>query len=504
MAFQVMGLAISPCDIKGILIRKKISSIEIIHSFHNKISSDKDLPKLIKQIFIEQKIRADSIVVGIPSQKAVFRTLSLPFNNFKKINKILKFELEPSLPYSAEEVVIASQIRDKKGIRNSDLFAGAIKKEVIDFFCRSFSAVGIDPHFITLDSIGLYNAYIHSVASSHKVSPEIVALIEINGEQTLIVIAQGESLLFTRSITNSHQFSFIKEDTDSAEDFEARKKRFLDSLLEKIDFTLYAFSSQQEVSISKIMLSGEITSCKNACEYFTQKLEVPTSFFDVTHISGKIEGISSSFKNQIYSWLIPLGLVLEMKKNRKNRFNLRQEEFTYQKKYSQYKGMAAVLLLLLIMVGSLLIANITYRTNIRQEKLSLINTKIDKIYHEIFPKAGKTEDELSEVKKALRVKQEKYQMYSVFLQKSMTHLQILKDLSTRVSKDIDVEFIDLSIDKNQIKIKGVADSFESVDRLKNSLQKVKKYAQTVVESAKVKGGSENKVDFRLNIIVVDT
>jgi len=164
-----------------------------------------------------------------------------------------------------------------------------------------------------------------------------------------------------------------------------------------------------------------------------------------------------------------------MKKNRKNRFNLRQEEFAYQKKYNQYKGMAAVLFFLLIMLVSLLIANINYRTNIRQEKLSLINTKIEKMYHEIVPKAGKTEDELLEVKKALRMKQEKYQMYSVFLQKSMTPLQILKDLSTRISNDIDVEFIDLSIDKNQIKIKGIADSFESVDRLKGR-ERVRKTA----------------------------
>ena len=90
----------------------------------------------------------------------------------------------------------------------------------------------------------------------------------------------------------------------------------------------------------------------------------------------------------------------------------------------------------------------------------------------------------------------------MFSQKSLTHLQILKDLSSQIPKEIEVEFVNVSIDRNQIKIKGIADSFESVDRLKNSLQKIKKYAQTVVESAKVKG-SESKVDFRLSITASD-
>jgi len=524
MAFQVVGLEIGLTEIKLVQIIKKINSIEIAQFLRYQISSDEDFSSIIKQIISKYRTRGDLFVVGISSRKAIFRNLSLPFKNINKINKVMKYEVEPYLPYPLEEVIFTSQVNDDKEGENSDLFIGAVQKETINFYRQCLNAAGIDPQYIMLDCIALYNLYLHSTSADSK---EIIALIDINEERTLLVVVQGEYLLFSRSILNPLKLDFHHDDPaavqgrDFAESQDKTKgsddsfldddwdrllgslKKPIDLLLGKIDFTLYAFSSQQvNASIFKIYLTGQITEHEKISEYFTKKLEIETSLFDPMQALGKVDGENVSFKQQASVWSVPLGLAMEVKKNKKNRFNLRQEEFVYQKKYSQFKGMAFALLGLFGVAISLLGVNIYYQTTIKQKKLDRINTRIQQVYSKVFPGADDNHDELLQTRKALKVEKEKYRAYKVFSQKALTHLQILKDLSSQIPKEIEVEFVNVSIDRNQIKIKGIADSFESVDRLKNSLQKIKKYAQTVVESAKVKG-AESKVDFRLSITASD-
>lgn len=397
--------------------------------------------------------------------------------------------------------------------------------------------------------MALYNLYLHACSSCQ----DIVALIDMNEERILVVIVQGEQLLFSRNI--SHPIRFRTDGGDREEGGEGimdlapaldpqaqstagngqeealegypdqqspaieaqpaspasshsqpgawdLSQDMVDQILDQIDLTLYAFSSQYRLdgSISRILLTGSIAGCEGISHCFTERLQIETSIFDPFEALGEE---NSSLRDQSLHWSVPLGLALGVRKDRKSRFNLRQEELAFQKKYSQYKEMALVLALLLIITVSLLTTNIHYQTTVQQKKLNRINNEIYQVYRETFPAAKNTGDELGQAKRALNMERERYKIYKTFAGKSLTHFETLRDLSIHVSDEIKVEFLDLSIDKNQIKIKGIADSFEAVDRIKSSLQKSRQYAQAVVESAKVKG-TDNKVDFRLSITVSDS
>ncbi|MEW6378488.1 MAG: pilus assembly protein PilM [bacterium] len=555
MHSSVMGIEIGLAEIKVIQVSKKINSIEVVKSCRYRLSSEEDMPSAIKRILSENRIRGDMIVAGISSQQAVFRDITLPFRDFAKIAKIVKYEVESSLPYPAEEAVLALQVRDGKDEGASDLFIAAVRKEAIISCCQSLNDAGIDPQYVLLDCTALYNLYLHACPSSQ----DIVALIDINEERILVVIVQGEHLLFSRNI--SHPIR-SRTDNDSRKEageriaapepalepqqsespasdgreegverveegegypgqeaaLEARpdspaidesqpevvdlSREMMDQILDQVDLTLYAFSSQYRLdgSISRILLTGSAAGCEGISDYFTERLQIETSIFDPCEALGEE---NAPFRDQSLCWSVPLGLVFGARKDRKSRFNLRQEDLVFQKKYSQYKEMALVLAVLLVVAASLLTVNIHYRTTVQQKKLNQINRDIYQVYREILPAAKGAGNELEQVKKALNKEREKYEIYKTFAGKSLTHLEIFRDLSIRISDEIKVEFLDLSIDKNQIKIKGIADSFEAVDRLKSSLQKTRQYAQAVVESAKVKG-SDNKVDFRLSITVSDS
>ncbi|MEW5804356.1 MAG: pilus assembly protein PilM [bacterium] len=568
-----VGIEIGSSQITIIQVKKKANSVEIVRFFRHQISPDEDISAIIKRILTENKIRGDLIVAGISSQKAIFRSITLPFRDRNKIHKVARFEVESSLPYPAEEAVLALQVRDGKDAISSDLFIGAVKKETVASCCQSLNAAGIDPYLVLLDCTALYDLYLHAFPSSQ----EVIALVDIDEERILMIVVQGEHLLFSRSISNpvrpwpesasqakgaTRQFDSslppqaeraitgvtpgeegdvsqptgeksIGAEPDAASQSPSDRSPFgehsrieslpppskseapsgtlelpkaaLDFILEEIDLTIYACSAQLMLpndSISRIVLMGKVGGYEGISDYFTQRLEIETSVFNPIEAAGE-ENAAFRDRALSHSLAVPLGLVLGGKKDKKSRLNLRQEELAYQRKYTQFKEMAIVLVVLIIATVSLLTLNIRYRTTVQQEKLNQINHDINQIYQEIFPGAKHVDDELLEAKKALNAEKERYKIYKIFAHKFLTHLDILKDLSIQAPEEIQVEFVDLSIDKNQVKIKGIADSFESIDRLKNRLQKTKQYAQTVVESAKVKG-AENKVDFRLNITISDS
>ena len=550
MHSYAVGIEIGSAKIKVIQVNKKADSAEIVKFVCHRLSAGEDVSSAIKRVLNENRIRGDFTVAGISSQKAMFRNISLPFRDLNKIHKVVKFELESSLPHPVEDTVLALQVRDAKDAGSSDLFIGAVKKETVIFCCQSLNAAGVDPRFVLLDCTALYDFYLRAFPSCQ----ELMALVDIDEERILMIVVRGEHLLFSRSISNPVRHwpgcaqqeeageqtcgrptgeeinsgqspdSNAPEETGSGqpaypEDIQPERRddidavsagreklsqKDMDLILEEIDLTLYAFASQytSDEPIFRIILMGKTDDYERMSDYFTEKLQIETSLFHPVAATGEE---NAAFQDHALSCslAVPLGLVLGGKKDRRSRFNLRQEELSYQKKYSQFKEMAAVLTVLAIMTVSLLTINIHYKTTVQQKKLNQINQEIFRIYKEIFPGAKAVHNELLQARKAMDAEKERYRIYKMFAHKSLTHLEILKDLSIQTPDEIKVEFIDLTIDKNQVKIKGIADSFEAIDRLKNRLQKTRQYAQTVVESAKVKG-AENKVDFRLNITVSDS
>ena len=135
MPFHVVGLEIGLAEIKVVQINKKLNSIEILQFHRYTVNPEDELSSVIKRILQEHRIRGDLVVVGVSSQKATFRNLSLPFTNLSKAYKVMKYEVEPYLPYQSEDTVLISQICSESGAENSDLFVGAVQKETVRSFC---------------------------------------------------------------------------------------------------------------------------------------------------------------------------------------------------------------------------------------------------------------------------------------------------------------------------------------------------------------------------------
>jgi general secretion pathway protein L len=77
-------------------------------------------------------------------------------------------------------------------------------------------------------------------------------------------------------------------------------------------------------------------------------------------------------------------------------------------------------------------------------------------------------------------------------------IDILNNISKLISKDINVDFTRLVIGAESTVISGDTDTFNSVDSIKNSLEKSDLFKKIIISSANI-NKSDNRVRFKIKI-----
>jgi len=82
--------------------------------------------------------------------------------------------------------------------------------------------------------------------------------------------------------------------------------------------------------------------------------------------------------------------------------------------------------------------------------------------------------------------------------REISPLRLLRDISERIPKEIEVEFEELVVEENRVRIKGVTVSFDAIARIEAELAKHPRFAQVAVSKAETMG-TKDKVRFNLTL-----
>ena len=77
-------------------------------------------------------------------------------------------------------------------------------------------------------------------------------------------------------------------------------------------------------------------------------------------------------------------------------------------------------------------------------------------------------------------------------------LDLLLEISERLPKSIDLKVSRLVIDPNAVRIKGTTDTYNTVDRVKQGLEKSSLFKTTTISSANLDRG-KNRVLFEIKL-----
>lgn len=107
MPDAVLGLDIGPQAIKAVLlVGRGASGGRVLAAESVVIDEQGELEPALKKLAENVALKDVSCCVCLSPDNVMFRQVSLPFRDDKKIKKTLAFELEPLIPLPRDEVVI--------------------------------------------------------------------------------------------------------------------------------------------------------------------------------------------------------------------------------------------------------------------------------------------------------------------------------------------------------------------------------------------------------------
>ena len=482
MSRKILGLDIRNDAVSAVLLRSGIREIHIEAHEHVPIPDQKEIESSIVSALetITEKIDTTGsiCIASFPADRISYRNIRVPFKEQKKIRRILPFELEATLPFQVEDLVIdfrAVKFPDNRD--HTDIVAAAVEKSGLKSYLQTLASFNIEPEIVTFGGCpaALCLAKLADV-------PEYTLFVDIDKEKsTLFALVSGQISLVRSFLINS--------DSSSAS---SRTK----SLCVNIERTLCAFEEifGFDFQPDEVLITGCGLDGSNPEDDMAKILELPVKRADLVSDTGLTIKNPAPWKPEQMDNAFSLAL-LEIEGI--DALNFRKGPFAAKKYLAEHKksliktGILAGLVLILIFF------NVFVDTYSMEKKAAGLDQQITDLFKTTFPDVKKIVDPLHQ----MRVKIKDMQKGSLLPGETGTNIlviDILNDISYLIPKEIDVELTRLVMGAESVLITGDTDTFNSVDDIKSRLEQAEFFKKVTISSADI-DRSENRVRFKLKV-----
>jgi len=279
-----------------------------------------------------------SVVTAMPASQAQMRTLSIPFNDKKKIEAVIPGMLDTLVPFDTSELAFSWFLHDKKLASGEYMIALAYtRKAQLDSFLAFLGEAGIDPRVVAFKPAPLYDLFTHQHVAK---TDDLQALIDVGHTSTSIaLVAKGELVLarsilyagfdITRHLAGALGVSIEEADkikVDSGQKHDEASVAIRTSL-EPIVRELRNTAMQAETlgfgRLSQVHLFGGSSALPELSPVMSQDVDAPAAVATQSFLKKDLrEGMSLPIVAASLSFAL-LGLSIQAKRNR---FNFRREQ----------------------------------------------------------------------------------------------------------------------------------------------------------------------------------
>lgn len=398
----------------------------------------------------ERKMSPEFVITALPSSAASIREISIAFDSPKKLGRIIKYQMEPLVPYPVEEMIV-DYLPAESG---ESVTAIGVRKETVSGCIEGLRQSKIEPGVVSLDGLALYGLYLRLHGGEN---PGVVSIIHKEGDETLVMIIHGNRLAMVRLLQGG-QPPEIRE-----------------------TLALYKIKDP-EGRVESILLTGAGAD-ESLCEDLRREVGIEVTLwrpFDrCRHELGEIDT-----KTQML-FAVPLGLALGSFAPPLRRFNLRREEFAPLASANLKRPlvyMAASLLVLLTLVTFT-----TYHSLHRSEKEYMaLRSEVHSVFRTAFPDVPNILKgmELEQMKQKILEGRREY-LWLEGLTDRGPALEVLLMLTRDLSGFRDVKLDNVSIEGKRVDLDGRASSFQGVDSMKSGLERSGFFTQVKLVGAKM-------------------
>ncbi len=438
---KIVGLHIEQARVSASIVEKGFRSTELKDSFSASFRTEAELSAILKERSGDWK--GAKIVVSIPGERSSQRLLHFPFSDRKRLEKALPFELEDSVPYPLDDVVIDHLIvgetaKDGKAKGETPVLGIMLPKSALKRQLDVLAAGGLDPQAIVPSFIGL-------AAIARMVPTEGTALLIVGNE---LCLKNGELIIAFRS--------FSAQATGGAA------------------HTLKALETVHGVKVEKVLVLGG---------------EHPAGWGD---LGIALAHVVPEYNGKKVEEPVSLGLALS------GEINFRKDEYAYRLADLGTHKRKRTLIIAGVLAALLALANLGVKFTMVQSGYGKLDREIKGIYQQLFPQEAMPGDPV----RFLRDKLVNARKQFGVLGSGSSALDAMRAVTEGIPKEVRVTFSEFNLEGDRLKLQGDASSFESVDKIKAELQKVPSFGEVTVLDTRM--GVDSKVKFRLDIRIKQT
>ena len=190
---RILGLDLGSHSVKAVVFETTMRgyATKLVSAVRRSQEGDKaeTLKAAITELYSRQPIEVDQVAIALPGPTLATHLITLPFNEVKKIEQALPFEIESQLPFDLSEVVFDYQVASAKE-KKTDLLVSVVRKEDLTQLLATLKEVNVDPRIITHPALTYQNllSSVPAPAVEPGVEPLPVAIIDIGHERTSVAI----------------------------------------------------------------------------------------------------------------------------------------------------------------------------------------------------------------------------------------------------------------------------------------------------------------------------
>lgn len=481
MSRKILGLDIRNDAVSAVLIKSGIKGNWIAAHEHVSISDQKEIETSIasalETITKEIDTTGSVCIASFPADQISYRNIQVPFKEMKKIRQVLPFELEPTMPYHVEDLIIDFQaIKLSDQTDHTDLITAAVEKSSLKSYLDILASFKIKPDIITVGGYPLALCLANNTDITEK-----WLLVDIHtNKSTIFVIIPGQICLirsFPISMTSSLR----------TESLCTNIQRTLNALEEILRF---------DFEPNGVFITGSGISDVGFKDDMARILGLPVHSVDFVRDSDYTMNEAPA-KHWIPALMDNAFALALIEIEGTNTINFRKSSFVEKKYWAEHKKAIIKTSILLGLVLALVFGNIIIDSHSMRKKLTNLNSHITQIFKGTFPDVKKIVDPLQQMKVKIQEERKK-SLFPLETKRNILVIDILNEISKLISKETDVEFTRLLVGQTNILISGNTDTFNSVDDMKNLLEQAGLFQKVTISSANI-NKSGNRVRFKLKV-----
>ncbi len=436
------------------------------------------------------------IVVGLPAGRVSTWLLEMPFADKKRLEATLPFEVENYVPWDLDTIVLDYQVQDKGP--PAKVFAAMAPRDRVAALLDGLAEAGIDPRFVTVDAAALASLVqgidlglepVEVPDDGFEVEPPSSqpspVIIDVGATRTLLTVCPDGQPRWTRSLDRGAEFlakydldpeitqpemHALTEEQSQAEQIRSGKSdKVMRTWLSEIRASLLA-AEEAGFSLERVFLCGGGSARPGLPEAMGEIIGIAVEALPLP--PGQVNPDEAPLPEPEHALAYALAR-RAFAKGDDELVDFRKDEFAFQADSRLYvrlamAGVAALVLLAAGLVGLHLVEINKLKGQLESQNQLLVST-----VQGAFPEVP--ESSLGSDRQAIAIMQEKLatveERVEALTGYGTTPLDALKILSEAMPTDVVVDVEEFLVNDEMIRIRGMTDSFASVDKIEAAIQK---------------------------------